>query len=174
MHSLFVAIPIPQGLEWVAHNHEMPGIVHLSIEGGYSSIVNTALDQLIRNHNLHAVVSAGGGINNNSNSNNIIIIVIIAHRQQHNLHDHHQRHLSWLSSSSFPLYDIASLPLTQPRRLAAEFCMHNAGVLAMLPVYCKQEDQPPQPAQAAGCGASTLQATWAFRDLEAFPCSMRL
>ncbi|KAI8473237.1 MAG: peptidase S8/S53 domain-containing protein [Monoraphidium minutum] len=48
-----------KGLEWVANNHQAPGVVHMSVEGSYSSVVNRAVDQLSRNHNLHVVVSAG-------------------------------------------------------------------------------------------------------------------
>lgn len=48
-----------QGLEWVAKNHIKPAIVHMSIEGGYSSLVNKAVDQLIKTRHMHVVVSAG-------------------------------------------------------------------------------------------------------------------
>ncbi|GBF97760.1 peptidase S8 [Raphidocelis subcapitata] len=48
-----------KGLEWVAANHVPPAIAHMSVEGAYSSVVNRAVEQLIANHNLHVVVSAG-------------------------------------------------------------------------------------------------------------------
>lgn len=48
-----------QGLEWVAKNHIKPAVVHMSIEGGFSSAVNTAVDQLIKAHRVHVVVSSG-------------------------------------------------------------------------------------------------------------------
>lgn len=48
-----------QGLEWVAKNHIKPAVVHMSIEGGFSSVVNTAVDQLIKVHRVHVVVSSG-------------------------------------------------------------------------------------------------------------------
>jgi folate-dependent phosphoribosylglycinamide formyltransferase PurN len=49
-----------QGLEWVAKNHIKPAVVHMSIEGGFSSLVNKAIDQLIKTRHVHVVVSAGG------------------------------------------------------------------------------------------------------------------
>ena len=51
--------PLRQGLEWVAQNHIRPAVVHMSVEGAYSSVVNNAVDQLVANHNLHVVVSSG-------------------------------------------------------------------------------------------------------------------
>lgn len=52
-----------KGLEWVAKNHIKPAIVHMSIEGGYSSLVNKAVDQLIKTRHMHVVVSAGNSGN---------------------------------------------------------------------------------------------------------------
>eukprot|EP00877_Chromochloris_zofingiensis_P004180 jgi/Chrzof1/13763/Cz08g11090.t1 len=52
-----------KGLEWVAKNHESPAIVHMSVEGGFSAVVNKAVDQLIKLHQVAVVVSSG-----NSNS----------------------------------------------------------------------------------------------------------
>lgn len=49
-----------QGLEWVAKNHIKPAVVHMSIEGGFSSIVNQAVEQLIKVNHVHVVVSSGG------------------------------------------------------------------------------------------------------------------
>ena len=60
-HATRAAVPPAQGLEWVALNHETPAVVHMSVEGAYSSVVNRAVDSLIRNHNMHVVVSAGAG-----------------------------------------------------------------------------------------------------------------
>lgn len=51
--------PRSQGLDWVAQHHVRPAVVHMSVEGGYSSVVNHAVDQLIANHKLHVVVSSG-------------------------------------------------------------------------------------------------------------------
>jgi hypothetical protein len=51
---------IAQGLDWVAKNHIKPAIVHMSIEGGFSSLVNKAVEQLIKTRHVHVVVSAGG------------------------------------------------------------------------------------------------------------------
>lgn len=48
-----------QGLEWVAKNHESPAIVHMSVEGGFSAVVNKAVDQLIKLHQVAVVVSSG-------------------------------------------------------------------------------------------------------------------
>lgn len=48
-----------QGLEWVAKNHIKPAVVHMSIEGGFSSIVNQAVEQLIKINHVHVVVSSG-------------------------------------------------------------------------------------------------------------------
>jgi len=49
----------PQGLEWVANNHIKPAVVHMSIEGSFSSVVNQAVEQLIKIHHVHVVVSSG-------------------------------------------------------------------------------------------------------------------
>lgn len=49
----------PQGLEWVAKNHIKPAVVHMSIEGSFSSVVNQAVEQLIKIHHVHVVVSSG-------------------------------------------------------------------------------------------------------------------
>jgi hypothetical protein len=48
-----------QGLEWVAKNHIKPAVVHMSIEGSFSSIVNQAVEQLIKVNHVHVVVSSG-------------------------------------------------------------------------------------------------------------------
>jgi hypothetical protein len=48
-----------QALEWVGANHIPPAVVHMSIEGGYSTLVNKATDQLIQTYLLPVVVSAG-------------------------------------------------------------------------------------------------------------------
>lgn len=50
-----------QGLEWVAKNHIKPAVVHMSIEGGFSSIVNQAVEQLVKVNHVHVVVSSGEG-----------------------------------------------------------------------------------------------------------------
>lgn len=49
-----------QGLEWVAKNHIKPAVVHMSIDGGFSSVVNQAVEQLVKIYHLHVVVSSGG------------------------------------------------------------------------------------------------------------------
>lgn len=49
----------PQGLEWVARHHAKPAVVHMSIEGGFSSVVNQAVEQLTRVQRVHVVVSSG-------------------------------------------------------------------------------------------------------------------
>lgn len=51
---------LSQGLEWVAKNHIKPAVVHMSIEGAFSSIVNQAVEQLIKVNHVHVVVSSGG------------------------------------------------------------------------------------------------------------------
>jgi hypothetical protein len=48
-----------QGLEWVAKNHIKPAVVHMSVEGSFSSVVNKAVEQLMRTHHVHVVVSSG-------------------------------------------------------------------------------------------------------------------
>jgi subtilisin family serine protease len=48
-----------QGLEWVASNYRTPAVVHMSIEGGFNSVVNDAVERLIKFHQLHVVVSSG-------------------------------------------------------------------------------------------------------------------
>jgi subtilisin family serine protease len=48
-----------QGLEWVAKHHVKPAVVQMSIEGGFSSVVNQAVEQLIKIHHVHVVVSSG-------------------------------------------------------------------------------------------------------------------
>jgi hypothetical protein len=58
--SQFVWTVLSQGLEWVAKNHIKPAVVHMSIEGGFSSIVNQAVEQLIKVNHVHVVVSSGG------------------------------------------------------------------------------------------------------------------
>lgn len=58
--KLTVSDCVLQGLEWVAKNHIKPAVVHMSIEGGFSSIVNQAVEQLIKVNHVHVVVSSGG------------------------------------------------------------------------------------------------------------------
>ncbi len=43
----------------MAQNHKTPAVVHMSVEGAYSAVVNNAVERLISNHNLHVVVSSG-------------------------------------------------------------------------------------------------------------------
>ena len=53
------AAMLVQGLEWIAKNHIKPAVVHMSIEGSFSSIVNQAVEQLIKLNHVHVVVSSG-------------------------------------------------------------------------------------------------------------------
>lgn len=48
-----------KGLEWVARHHEPPAVVHMSVEGGYSSVINAAVERLARTRGLHVVASSG-------------------------------------------------------------------------------------------------------------------
>jgi subtilisin family serine protease len=50
---------MPQGLEWVARSYRPPAVVHMSIEGGFNSVVNDAVERLVRFHQLHVVASSG-------------------------------------------------------------------------------------------------------------------
>lgn len=43
----------------MAKNHIKPAVVHMSIEGSFSSIVNQAVEQLIKIDHVHVVVSSG-------------------------------------------------------------------------------------------------------------------
>jgi subtilisin family serine protease len=54
-----------QGLEWVARSYRLPAVVHMSIEGGFNSVVNDAVERLVRFHQLHVVASSG---NRNTNA----------------------------------------------------------------------------------------------------------
>jgi hypothetical protein len=48
-----------QGLEWVAQHHVKPAVVHMSIEGGFSSLVNNVVEQMLRTQHIHVIVSSG-------------------------------------------------------------------------------------------------------------------
>lgn len=44
---LLAVVHVAQGLEWVARNLRYPAIVHMSLEGYYSTAINAAVDELV-------------------------------------------------------------------------------------------------------------------------------